>query len=1040
MKDNTENPELERQSLEVQSNRELSRRDLLRWAGGGMAGLTLSRLLADSASAQTLSRLRPLPRGRALPIAGSSVTPTLQTLQLPIWGDGSSFDQPVYYQTIQAGRRLQINKTIQSADIDGDGQDELIARSPNGIIVHHFDSHTGQWTPMTNGPAWSDLNGWYDPQFYQTIQTADIDGDGQAELLGRAPDNDPKGSGLQVWKYDPKAQTWSQMPNGPGWVTAYGWGWDQPSSYQTIQCADIDGDGAAELLARASLKDPHPGMQTWKYDSKNGVWNLVTWSDPFWTASFGSWDQPQCYQTIQLADIDGDGRAELLARAPDNDPHPGMQMWKYDSTAAVWNLVTWNTPAWTDSNGWNQPQCYQTIQTADIDGDGAAELIGRDPAGIRAWKYSSAGWYILPWGPGFSDGNGWTDPSYYQTIQLADIDGDGRAELMSREKGGTQVWKYAGDNNWHELTYGPFNTSATPADNTPWDEVQYFSTIQTARVFGDTVPQDLTKNPPVYPNANNPPVTDSNGKNKAVAVLLGRGFYSLQTWRYNGSGWNQSSASFPSYTGPAFPPGQVTAYQYLSQNLRTFGQPLQTTDLRQRYATLDSSGILDYLAELPGGQNALQPPPNVASTDWTIVTRQIYAELTLVGNVLNIRDLTNAQLLTNITIDQGSNGILTTVDNNLQNSLPDVFGSGNSGIFVTLVQIITNAAWAISALAAPEVAAPLSAVTGLLAAGSIGLSLIPDSDNSTTYSSDELDQLRQDLNTGFVNAATGNFYAAQAYTQDWGLLQIQGQDIAFDTTTITATTNSYELFCYQKLTPIYWEIGGLIWPDIQLYEGDYGLGSYYQQLAASPNYYSTNGTNLYTGVNKIELWASYGSVGGWVAWPIDQTSAAFQRLFGNDGLGVSFTQFITNAGEEYGWDLPDGSIHYQPVGEGYPFDQLEYIPIPLPPQKARLQKGAHLSVTATLARDTITDEVVASVTIHNVGTRALTNIGLTQARLGSRFLSPPADWIRLVSGRSKTLLLRFPKETGASGQKAVLQIRGSYKGGTFGGSFRVTLP
>jgi hypothetical protein len=37
------------------------------------------------------------------------------------------------------------------------------------------------------------------------------------------------------------------------------------------------------------------------------------------------------------------------------------------------------TPAWGDIGGWDQPQYYATIQLADIDGDGRAELIGRGP-------------------------------------------------------------------------------------------------------------------------------------------------------------------------------------------------------------------------------------------------------------------------------------------------------------------------------------------------------------------------------------------------------------------------------------------------------------------------------------------------------------------------------------------------------------------------------------------------------------------------------------------------------------------------------------
>lgn len=50
----------------------------------------------------------------------------------------------------------------------------------------------------------------------------------------------------------------------------------------------------------------------------------------------------------------------------------------------------WSTlpagPAISDTNGWNQPQCYNTIQSADFDGDGQAEMLARGASGISVWQ------------------------------------------------------------------------------------------------------------------------------------------------------------------------------------------------------------------------------------------------------------------------------------------------------------------------------------------------------------------------------------------------------------------------------------------------------------------------------------------------------------------------------------------------------------------------------------------------------------------------------------------------------------------------------
>jgi hypothetical protein len=43
---------------------------------------------------------------------------------------------------------------------------------------------------------------------------------------------------------------------------------------------------------------------------------------------------------------------------------------------------------------------------------------------------------------GFSDANGWDEPQYYLTILAADIDGDGRAEVMGRFVPGVVTEKF----------------------------------------------------------------------------------------------------------------------------------------------------------------------------------------------------------------------------------------------------------------------------------------------------------------------------------------------------------------------------------------------------------------------------------------------------------------------------------------------------------------------------------------------------------------------------------------------------------------------
>ena len=136
------------------------------------------------------------------------------------------------------------------------------------------------------------------------------------------------------------------------------------------------------------------------------------------------WWQPQCYLTIQCADIDGDGHAELIGRAPDTTRRaPASAPTSILASTALRAPGEPMTPgpAWTDAAGWNQPQYYATIQCADINADGRAELIARGPDGIQAWNYDpvAKAWSNCPPGPAWSDAAGWNQVPYYSTIQTA---------------------------------------------------------------------------------------------------------------------------------------------------------------------------------------------------------------------------------------------------------------------------------------------------------------------------------------------------------------------------------------------------------------------------------------------------------------------------------------------------------------------------------------------------------------------------------------------------------------------------------------------
>lgn len=153
----------------------------------------------------------------------------------------------------------------------------------------------------------------------------------------------------------------------------------------------------------------------------------------------GGWAQPEYYTTIQSGDIDEDGCAELLARSA-----IGIEIAHWDREATAWSM--WPTgPGWSDAAGWAKPEYYSTIRCADTDGDTCANLLGRSALGLEVWRFTTTAngqeWISLSGGPAWSDDAGWAKPEYYSTIQYADLDGYGEAEIIGRGSDGVIVYR-----------------------------------------------------------------------------------------------------------------------------------------------------------------------------------------------------------------------------------------------------------------------------------------------------------------------------------------------------------------------------------------------------------------------------------------------------------------------------------------------------------------------------------------------------------------------------------------------------------------------
>jgi len=134
--------------------------------------------------------------------------------------------------------------TIQYADIDGDGKQDVCGRAANGIVCRRS-------TGTTFGPVelwvqdFADNGGWAGNQnLWGTIAVTDINGDGRADVCGRS--NSGVVCALSTGKRFVLTQMWA-----PGFSDAAGWHL-QPSHWGTIRFADLNGDGVKDVCARSA--------------------------------------------------------------------------------------------------------------------------------------------------------------------------------------------------------------------------------------------------------------------------------------------------------------------------------------------------------------------------------------------------------------------------------------------------------------------------------------------------------------------------------------------------------------------------------------------------------------------------------------------------------------------------------------------------------------------------------------------------------------------------------------------------------------------
>ncbi|MET9542722.1 VCBS repeat-containing protein [Streptomyces sp. NPDC006553] len=153
-------------------------------------------------------------------------------------------------------------------------------------------------------------------------------------------------------------------------------------------------------------------------------------------------------------DVNGDRRADLMARTPNGDLY--IFLASGDASYPFMGRVL-------VGHGW---QVYdQIIGLGDNDGDGKGDVLARTPDGALKF-YGSTGDPLKPFKAPVHMGHGWD--RFNQILPVDDQDGDGDTEVWAREKDGT-LRAYGGSGT------GVYDTVETISEPGAWAGVSQFA-------------------------------------------------------------------------------------------------------------------------------------------------------------------------------------------------------------------------------------------------------------------------------------------------------------------------------------------------------------------------------------------------------------------------------------------------------------------------------------------------------------------------------------------------------------------------------------
>jgi FG-GAP-like repeat/Secretion system C-terminal sorting domain/Kre9/KNH-like N-terminal Ig-like domain len=288
--------------------------------------------------------------------------------------------------------------TVHAADVDRDGDMDVLGAAPIGDEISWWENADG------NGIQWIEHEVDALADAVHGVHAVDLDGDGDIDILGAQ-----QGQSTINWYENIDG-------NGISWIEHFV---DNSLSWPSwIQGLDMDTDGDIDILCCSFIGD---GVAWWENLDGIGLeWVEHTIDNDIYGL-----------RRVHAADLDGDGDQDVVGASYEDD----IVTW--------WENITGNGYLWVEHVLNDNLECANSVLTTDVDSDGDLDIIATIVCSDR----------ILWWENLDGDASEWAEHTLTdeydapQGIHATDIDGDGDIDILCTSLFGSLV-------TWWENTDG----------------------------------------------------------------------------------------------------------------------------------------------------------------------------------------------------------------------------------------------------------------------------------------------------------------------------------------------------------------------------------------------------------------------------------------------------------------------------------------------------------------------------------------------------------------------------------------------------------